>query len=807
MVDAQGLNPLRIELEEEARTWRIRCAKAEAEVRALKKGTRHADARSVDVPVPPVPPLVVPAHGLPDYSAGVGEVSIESSGSSSPHSAAHSRIQSCRKRLGRTHEGVHNDDESPGDQAAGVVQPGAIWSELREAVAEAFENNEERPKVPHGTVTHDELLELEASDRAMHAEEVMALRISLKEKDEDLAQLKRDMHEDMVRELEQAQLAEEGTEMYAFELDCMTERAEHLAAQVTESRQQVWLHKNTREELGLVEKCLAETEARHEGAILENDSLRKSVSEELTELDECRRAEASVNSECSALRQAVTTHSAESLVWQRASKTSDTELREMQVRVDAICAELADARREHAISVALAAPPVSARSHGREDSNTSMLSGTTDDHDDGVKGSMHRWWQGRHKIAQHLGALRSMLLEFQRELRSARPQMTGGRRQNPADSALLARIVKHVEKTQQHVEAAGSRPNKSFEAEPILEERRGNNNQPLMDFGEVKLLLSENRLVVREEVMAEYHDDLDDIVRRNDAERRQLRQEVRDLRSERDQALSAELVSEPMTEIRLHFETQVNEMMNHLSDVHERYSKQKAADDHELQELRHLSDDYRRNLAETKNDFAFLSTLYDKERREHLGLKELQRNLELRLEAVEARDPVVAISTQTAHSLGSPATVLFAHESVRHKSSEHETVRHKTSDSLTSTPGEQPTTSARPATVHEVTNSSGGSFLGPGSSHAVVQVASLPCLASMVSTPQAPTRTLFPVDTRHMVENGDSSVSHAVRSWNPVSPRTTPVMQTGRNSVGQAGVSSPAMQRSTHRKQHSYQAC
>ena len=99
-----------------------------------------------------------------------------------------------------------------------------------------FQVPQERPKVPHGTVTHDELLELEASDRAMHAEEVMALRISLKEKDEDLAQLKRDMHEDMVRELEQAQLAEEGTEMYAFELDCMTERAEHLAAQVTESR-------------------------------------------------------------------------------------------------------------------------------------------------------------------------------------------------------------------------------------------------------------------------------------------------------------------------------------------------------------------------------------------------------------------------------------------------------------------------------------------------------------------------------------------------------------------------------------------
>ena len=64
-----------------------------------------------------------------------------------------------------------------------------------------------------------------------------------------------------------------------------------------------------------------------------------------------------------------------------------------------------------------------------------------------------RWWQGRHKIAQHLGALRSMLLEFQRELRNARPQMTGGRRQNPADSALLARVVKHVEKMQQHVEA------------------------------------------------------------------------------------------------------------------------------------------------------------------------------------------------------------------------------------------------------------------------------------------------------------------------------------------------------------------
>lgn len=134
----------------------------------------------------------------------------------------------------------------------------------------------------------------------------------------------------------------------------------------------------------------------------------------------------------------------------------------------------------------------------------------------------------------------------------------------------------------------------------------------------------------REEMMTEHCEELDDLVRRHDVERRELHHEIRDLKE------VAGVVSRPMSELREHFDGQValmkRELVAQLSDLQERQREQRVASEQELDHLRQSLERCQQDLAASQDEFAVLSTVFDAERREALQLQQRHRLLELRFE-------------------------------------------------------------------------------------------------------------------------------------------------------------------------------
>jgi len=78
----------------------------------------------------------------------------------------------------------------------------------------------------------------------------------------------------------------------------------------------------------------------------------------------------------------------------------------------------------------------------------------------------------------------------------------------------------------------------------------------------------------REQLIADHCDELDDLVRRHDKERRELHKEVNELRSECASSQASDTIARPMQDIRAHFEDQVAVVKQQLvaqpADIQER---------------------------------------------------------------------------------------------------------------------------------------------------------------------------------------------------------------------------------------------
>lgn len=140
--------------------------------------------------------------------------------------------------------------------------------------------------------------------------------------------------------------------------------------------------------------------------------------------------------------------------------------------------------------------------------------------------------------------------------------------------------------------------------------------------------LNEYRLAAektREDLTTEHCEELDDLVGRFSRERCELHEEIRELRVELSSEGAGGAAERPMSEIRAHFENQVavmkRELLAQLSDVHERESEQRGVDERELKQLQTSLEECQQELAASQEEFAILSSLFDKERRECMALK------------------------------------------------------------------------------------------------------------------------------------------------------------------------------------------
>ncbi|CAE7630113.1 Irgc [Symbiodinium sp. CCMP2456] len=259
------------------------------------------------------------------------------------------------------------------------------------------------------------------------------------------------------------------------------------------------------------------------------------------------------------------------------------------------------------------------------------------------------------KLAQCLAVLRRLQGELSSELRARAP----GRSSD--DSEAMTRIFQQIDKAQHLIDgvlpSAGSSPlagagppssstkqPASPEAERPLPEDLKNlvrgvstpsslvGSPPSKDSEEallMKLDINEIRVAAeleKQKLITEHCDELDDLVRRHDKERRELHRELAELRSDHARVEASETLLQPLQEIREHFESQVvevkQELVTQLADIQERNRMQSG----EVQlEMRQLRDELKRcqdELSSSQAEFRTLSMLYDKEQRENYRLRQ-----------------------------------------------------------------------------------------------------------------------------------------------------------------------------------------
>ncbi|CAE7464664.1 Irgc [Symbiodinium sp. CCMP2592] len=259
------------------------------------------------------------------------------------------------------------------------------------------------------------------------------------------------------------------------------------------------------------------------------------------------------------------------------------------------------------------------------------------------------------KLAQCLAVLRRLHGELSSELRARTPGRSAD------DSEAMTRIFQQIDKAQHLIDgvlpSAGSSPlagaglpssstkqPSSPEAERPLPEDLKNlvrgvstpsslvGSPPSKDSEEallMKLDINEIRVAAeleKQKLITEHCDELDDLVRRHDKERRELHRELSELRSDHARVQASETLLQPLQEIREHFESQVvevkQELVTQLADIQERNRMQSG----EVQlEMRQLRDELKRcqdELSSSQAEFRTLSMLYDKEQRENYRLRQ-----------------------------------------------------------------------------------------------------------------------------------------------------------------------------------------
>jgi len=126
-----------------------------------------------------------------------------------------------------------------------------------------------------------------------------------------------------------------------------------------------------------------------------------------------------------------------------------------------------------------------------------------------------------------------------------------------------------------------------------------------------------------EVMMAKHCDELDDLMRRHNMDKRELQQEVIELRSE---CTRLKLRSGPVDNLKLHFEDHIAklklELVDQLANLHGQQQEQRGQDEKEMDQLRKSHEGCQVALAASQQDFAMLARLFEKERWEHMQLRD-----------------------------------------------------------------------------------------------------------------------------------------------------------------------------------------
>jgi hypothetical protein len=140
-------------------------------------------------------------------------------------------------------------------------------------------------------------------------------------------------------------------------------------------------------------------------------------------------------------------------------------------------------------------------------------------------------------------------------------------------------------------------------------------------------------------LMAEHCNELDDLVRRQDLERRELHQQVDELRARCAGAEAA--TSRPTAEMREYFESEIASMKQDIIAQFADLSEHKGVDEKlEKEKLQRRFEDCEKDLASSKEEFALLASLFEKERLDHQKLREYHQRPEARAEAPENVDTI-----------------------------------------------------------------------------------------------------------------------------------------------------------------------
>lgn len=254
-------------------------------------------------------------------------------------------------------------------------------------------------------------------------------------------------------------------------------------------------------------------------------------------------------------------------------------------------------------------------------------------------------WRGQAKVAQSFGTLRKLHSDLSKELQSR----STSRGSKPTEDA-VSRILQQMDKalldgpspasdgdrraTQALTLGASLRlPPSSPEAErPVPEVKMTSSAtsaaspQDQRDSDEVLLLkLDVNAVRVaaeleKEKLISEHCDQLDDLVKQHDKERRQLQTELTELRSKQ---LCSEAREKPLQDIRAHFEKQVGCLVAQIADIHEQKRQQNGQAEQEMALLKKDFERCQAELAASQQELRKLVLLYEKEQQE---LQELRQH-------------------------------------------------------------------------------------------------------------------------------------------------------------------------------------
>eukprot|EP00930_Biecheleria_cincta_P071085 TRINITY_DN58636_c0_g1_i1.p1 TRINITY_DN58636_c0_g1~~TRINITY_DN58636_c0_g1_i1.p1 ORF type:complete len:751 (+),score=127.77 TRINITY_DN58636_c0_g1_i1:37-2289(+) len=544
--------------DDELRTWRIRALQAEAEVRALKRGTKHTSVPSsprgrsptIDLNDGATPEPVSP---LPTRRVQKSEASIQTD---RPKPASPPRIT------------------TPAKEESSARSPNSGLSELEE------------------------------------------LQQQLQLKSFTILQLQADnVREQQQREKQSAEKqrrAAESQQMCREELKEMTQRAESLSEQFRKSK-----------------KRASELQAAR-------DTARESCASAMASFEEC---EARLFGETSAHRELHTEHhNLEARLWSlRASQANDARKQEEWKQESQAASSEQHQMLEERLSALVY--EVEVAQHQNQEVTTELAAAQADvntgaEARGGLAEAQEAWSTRQSKLVECLNLLRQLHTELHGSFRH-KPQASQAR-----GAPVVSRIMHQLETAQKLVEPPltaavgrhralsplGAVRGSSPEAERPAPESAADSAMALkLDINEVRVAAEQ----AREKLISEHCDELDDLVRRHDQERKKMHREVNELRSElKAEAKSA--AARPGLHFREYFDSQVaplkQELVAQLADLQERRQLgQHNPDEQEMLDLRRSLERCQSELFSSQFEFATLAMLYDKEQRENQRLRQHQR--------------------------------------------------------------------------------------------------------------------------------------------------------------------------------------